>query len=621
LWRRAVQKPLSILIALTSARDSLPIAVVLDGDDARALLTAAPACRAVLALTPAARAELTGTEVPVFSSRDFYSSIGHRRTLLHQRRAIAESTTALEQESKLNPAAQEALIIIMFYLTSASARLATTLRQAGPWLVRDAGNWRHCDERAQVHALLLRRIVDARFDVTLREKFGLPPLPGLARWLTRLAARAYRGKGAVLLGYGRRQLNRLGDEIVAVNPTRPVLALRATQGGWRDQARIVRGLWQALRGRPRSTLHALPLASTETAQSAQRVLASLREPAARAAIAAASAVPQQAAALTAGLARHTSELFAAARPAVLVTDSLGWGPGGAAGEAARTNGVPVLFLSHSSHAAQTTPAARAAVDLWIRYGRVLSRFATTLLPKTPHAARAAESARSEGRPAARVPYVWLSRDGPVPRRQDDVFRVLHACNFAPWSEHVPWAMQTSDEFCHGIAVLAEVAGDLDWLHLVVRPKAKAECNAGILQRLLPARPNVEFRHGGSFAQDLADADLVVSYSSSTIEEALHLRTPVLLWGGGVDYRHLPAREAPPQPEDRTAVYVAASKAGLARMLPAIAAAHRGRPLRDEELRDHLWPDGTPDWSELARRLAKGEAPEKADQEQTASKPA
>jgi hypothetical protein len=178
-------------------------------------------------------------------------------------------------------------------------------------------------------------------------------------------------------------------------------------------------------------------------------------------------------------------------------------------------------------------------------------------------------------------------------------------------------MQTSDELLHGIETLAAVVGEMAETSLVVRPKEKAECNAAILEALLPARRNVEFRRGGSFVRDLAEADLLVSYSSSTIEEALHQRTPVLLWGGGVDYRHLPAREDLPRPDDRAAVYVATSKASLEAMLTAIAAAHRGRPLQDDELGQHVWPSGTPDWRELARRLACGEAASLVDQDHAA----
>ena len=525
---------------MNSPEETLPLAVVLAQDDADDLLRAAPACRAVLALTPAARAALKAAPVPVLSSLPYYTATGHRRTILHQRRTIAELEAAFESAPALGPAAREALVIVLSYLTAASARLRTTLRGSGPgpWLIRQTGAWQHCDDPAAAFDLLFGRLVLARFDVTLKQKFGRPPLAGLAQGLATLAARAYRGRVPVVLGYGRRQLDRLA-------------------------------------GRP----------------------------AARDAVRTAAAVATGAAELTAGLARHLAALFAAAQPAALVTDSLGWGPGGAAGQAARERAVPVLFLSHSSHAAQTAPSARAAVNQWIRYGRVLSRFATTLLPKTPHAARAAEAARRPDLAAPAAPYVWLQSRRPPAEAGNGVFRMLHACNFSPWSEHVPWAMQTSDEFVQGIAVLGEVVEQTGNAHLVVRPKEKAECNADILQQLLPARRNVEYRRSGSFAQDLADSDLVVAYSSSTIEEALHLRIPVLLWGGGVDYRHLPAREAPPEGNSRAAVYAAASRAGLERMLPAIIAAHQGRPLRDEELADHLWPSGTPDWKALAGALA------------------
>lgn len=587
----------------------MPLAVVLDRDDARDLLRAAPDCRAVLALTPAARAVLQEAPVPVLSTLALYTSIGHRRTVLHQRRAIAQLEAAFESEPALGPAAREALIIVVSYLTAAAARLRTTLARSGsgPWLVSHAGAWQCCADRSQAFDLLFGRIARTRFDATLRRKFATPPLPWLARPLAELSARAWRGKGAIVLGYGRRQLDLLGREATAANPKRPVLEVRCTSGSWRDLARIARSLGLALSGAPRGALYALPLSAPATREAARRTLAALEDPAARGAAATAAAVALDAAELTAGLARHLTSLFAAARPNVLVTDSLGWGPGGAAGEAARSQGIAVLFLSHSSHAAQSSPTARAAVNQWIRHGRVLSRFATTLLPKTPHAARAAEAARREAGTGActapLAPYVWLARKSALAAAPGGKFRILHACNFSPWSEHVPWAMQTSDEFVHGIEILGEVVEKIDDVSLIVRPKDKEECNAEILQQLLPPRRNTVFRRTGSFAQDLADSDLVVSFSSSTIEEALHLRTPVLLWGGGADYRHLPAREAPPEGDSRAAVYAAESREDLERMLPAIIAAHRDRPLRDEELADHLWPSGTPDWKALARSLA------------------
>ena len=105
-----------------------------------------------------------------------------------------------------------------------------------------------------------------------------------------------------------------------------------------------------------------------------------------------------------------------------------------------------------------------------------------------------------------------------------------------------------------------------------------------------------------FREDLLASDLLVAFRSTTIEEALHARRAVLLWGASARYRYLPARTAPPRPGDRGAVYAAATEAELAHLLPAILDHHVGRPLTDVEIAPHVWPRGTPGVGDLARWL-------------------
>lgn len=593
---------------MISSRDTLPLAVVLDRDDARDLLRARPACRAVLALTPAARAALKDSPVPVLSTLPFYTSIGHRRTVLHQRRAIAELEVAFEHEPELSPSAREALIIVLFYITATSARLATTLRQEGPLLVNSTRGWTCYENRDAAQSLLLARILNDHYTKTLWQKFGTPPLPGIATLLCNLTARLYRGRGPVVFGYGRRLLNRLGEKIVAANPDRPVLSVKWTRGRWSDYPQIARSLLHAAKGEPRGELYAMPLRNSGVEDAAARALKAVRDPAARAGIDAAHAILLRATSVTAGMALHLHDMFDVAGPSALVTDSLGWGVGGAAGEAAQELDIPVLFISHASHGEQSTPVSSQAVGQWIRHGRVCSRFASILLPKTPHAARAAASIEASCGNVPQAAYTWIDGVAEAKSSPDGTFRILQACNLSPWGSYVPWAMQTGDEFLNGILQLAEIVSRRDDLALVVRPKRKGECDAQVLAALVPETNNVEVRDGGLFAEDLAACDLVVAYSSSTIEEALHARKPVLLWGGGVAYEHLPARKDLPSETDRAAVYVATTKADLKRLLPAIAAAHKGRPLSDMELERHLWPLSTPSTTELAFRLAHGDLP-------------
>ena len=52
-----------------------------------------------------------------------------------------------------------------------------------------------------------------------------------------------------------------------------------------------------------------------------------------------------------------------------------------------------------------------------------------------------------------------------------------------------------------------------------------------LKKLLPSSKNSQIKIGGNFKDDLSNADMLVSFSSTTIEEALYARKPVALFGG------------------------------------------------------------------------------------------
>ena len=87
-------------------------------------------------------------------------------------------------------------------------------------------------------------------------------------------------------------------------------------------------------------------------------------------------------------------------------------------------------------------------------------------------------------------------------------------------------------------------------------------------------------------EDLAKANLLVSYASTTIEEALYAHRPVLLWGGSQRYKHLPARRENPTEHSRSAVYAPKSEEDLLPMLTTILECHAVKPLTDDELKGH-----------------------------------
>ena len=86
------------------------------------------------------------------------------------------------------------------------------------------------------------------------------------------------------------------------------------------------------------------------------------------------------------------------------------------------------------------------------------------------------------------------------------------------------------------------------------------------------------------------ADLLVSFSSTTIEEALQNAVPVLLYGGQGRYQHVPAVEVlPGQPCPRSPVYAVRQPKHLAQALPKILEATGTAPLPDELFGGYRYP--------------------------------
>src|SRR5690606_20835997 len=122
------------------------------------------------------------------------------------------------------------------------------------------------------------------------------------------------------------------------------------------------------------------------------------------------------------------------------------------------------------------------------------------------------------------------------------FRILHAGNYQNWSDYFPWVSETSEEFLSGIERLARASAAVEGIEIVFRIRPKREVDAETLRRRLKARPNLRICDTEEdFLQQLADSDLLVAHFSTTVEQALQMGKPVLLWGSARRYRQFEGR--------------------------------------------------------------------------------
>lgn len=100
--------------------------------------------------------------------------------------------------------------------------------------------------------------------------------------------------------------------------------------------------------------------------------------------------------------------------------------------------------------------------------------------------------------------------------------------------------ETIDEYVDGIISLIKAVDTLKNVHMIIRFRPVDGLGVEELSNLLPKSDSYSIASDGALADYLSIADLLVSFSSTSIEEALQNRIPVLLYGGYGRYLHVPS---------------------------------------------------------------------------------
>lgn len=106
--------------------------------------------------------------------------------------------------------------------------------------------------------------------------------------------------------------------------------------------------------------------------------------------------------------------------------------------------------------------------------------------------------------------------------------------------------ETIDEYVDGLVSLVEVINNLKGVRLIIRYRVIDGLSAEELKNLLPESNSYAIASDGDFLDYLSIADVLVSFSSSTMEEALQNNIPVLLFNKYNRYQHITGVELTPE---------------------------------------------------------------------------
>ncbi len=119
--------------------------------------------------------------------------------------------------------------------------------------------------------------------------------------------------------------------------------------------------------------------------------------------------------------------------------------------------------------------------------------------------------------------------------------ILHAGTPKKWNYLRPWVYETFDEYIHNINDVIKAIDSLSNLYLAIRFRPLEGLTLKDLRMSLINSNCYGIYVDGVFEEHLLGSDLLLSYSSTTIEEALQNHVPVLQYDPSGKYEHIPGQ--------------------------------------------------------------------------------
>ena len=219
------------------------------------------------------------------------------------------------------------------------------------------------------------------------------------------------------------------------------------------------------------------------------------------------------------------------------------------GELCRQYHVPNMLISHGSH---TPPQSESTLIEWQEHGLGLINTAyQTIAVQTPWAQKYLEKVPSMHSSQLvtgplilnRVQQCTLARSALMKSILPTVSEkkiIVHAGTPKLSRNIRTLVYETVDEYVQNINNLIAVISAIDQAYLVIRFRPLGELTLPVFKQLLKPSTCYQVCSEGTFADYLHLADLLVSYSSTTIEEALNSDVPVLQYDPDGKYCHVPA---------------------------------------------------------------------------------
>jgi len=562
-----------------------------------------PVVGKIYPLTPDSKAALLDkTDLTMLDPLDFFTDYSHRRIIASVRSIERKMHPLIENDNMLSRASKETLISVMHVSLSSCFYLLYLLRGTGPWLLYNGNSWVGTEKLDIAVNILFKRIVTQKTGIfqigQKKDQIGKTFIK-LLNWLILKKIRNKQFFWTTGQGYG---LGNITNNLSAVDKDNKVIY--TVQADRKSLLRSFKSLFSLYA--PFLRISSIPISPVRKSVSdyidyLDNLFKTTDDSRLKPFIIPLKHYLNKCIVYTESLVDDTKRIMNTIGPRKIIGHNFRWMDAAVVGHCASELGIETILISHGSH-----PAAKDKISQYelndLARGLFLSPLADKSIAQSPTATFVTKGNIYKPTIENSQPIMWGYNSSKNISHKNNRFTILHAGTYKPLCAR-PWIYETSNEFVYGLQRLVQSVSRVENAELIIRIRSNAECEISSLEKLLPLSKNCRIKTDGSFQNDLNNADLLISFSSTTIEEALYARKPVALFGGSNRYRHVPGSTTLPDFNNRNAVYHLTAE-NMVAMLEAIVVAHSNKPLTENEISEYVWPDSVPGIDTFVSNLVK-----------------
>ena len=233
---------------------------------------------------------------------------------------------------------------------------------------------------------------------------------------------------------------------------------------------------------------------------------------------------------------YINKIITNTKPKLLIAHNLYFLEPAIIGYLFKKNNLPIFILSHGSHRYTFNEYSHYELERHAN-GLLYSKFASHIFIQNLAANKLIDNVKKrsvfsfkEQKLIKTHPIMWGSTINHKPLKDKNDFVFLHASTFKVLSGR-DLIYENSFEYLENIILLSQSISKIKNSKLIILAKNLEECSISTLKKNLINYKNVIVKSSGtgdrsSFADYLTQSDCLISYSSTTIEEAIYNKIPV-----------------------------------------------------------------------------------------------